>query len=75
MTKDKYARAVGNKGLGNAGSSDWLIKDMSEELKAWGHPGGADSVLVCKRWGTCYCLCEGSSSKIPWRTDGARSPS
>ena len=33
QTKDKYARAVGQKGLGNMGEMDWLVKDMSTEMK------------------------------------------
>ena len=40
-TGDKYARAVGQKGFGG-GTEDmqWLIGDLHEELKAWGHHGG-----------------------------------
>ena len=47
-TGEKYARATGRKGTGTAGEMDWLIKDMSAELIAWGHTGGADSTLVMK---------------------------
>ena len=27
---------------------DWLIKDMHEELKAWGHPGGEGNEMIMK---------------------------
>ena len=33
-TGEKYARAVGHKGIGQQREMDWLIKDMSLELKA-----------------------------------------
>ena len=36
QTKDEYARAVGQKGLGNIGEMDWLVKDMSTEMKVLG---------------------------------------
>ncbi len=39
-TGEKYARAVGRKGVGTEGEMDWLIKAISEEVKAWGHAGG-----------------------------------
>ena len=45
-TGDKYARAVGRKGANQ--EFDWLVKDMSEELKSWGHAGGSDSKLIMK---------------------------
>ena len=35
-TGDKFTRAVGRKGISSDGDTDWLIKDMSEELKSWG---------------------------------------
>ena len=34
-TGEKYARAVGHKGVGTSGERDWLVKDMNTELKAW----------------------------------------
>jgi len=37
---EKYARAAGHKGIGGGHDRDWLIKEMSDELKAWGHAGG-----------------------------------
>ena len=48
-TGDKYARAVGQKGLG--GGSDemqWFIGDLHEELKAWGHHGGDGGHVIFK---------------------------
>ena len=33
----RYARAVGIKGLGEVGSMDWLVEDISTTLKSWGH--------------------------------------
>ena len=45
---DKYARATGVKGTGHHGELDWLIKDMTEELKAWGHAGGTGGHIILK---------------------------
>ena len=39
-TGSRYARAVGHKGVGDYGSMDWLIQDVSTTLKHWGHTGG-----------------------------------
>ena len=47
-TGDKYARATGWKGVGDDGAMSWLIKDMSDELKSWGHPGGQDGHIILK---------------------------
>ena len=47
-TGQKYARAVGHKGLGQNHDRDWVIKDMSMELKSWGHLGGTESQLILK---------------------------
>ena len=33
-TGERYARAVGKKGLGSDGEMDWLVKDAAEELRA-----------------------------------------
>ena len=50
-TGNKYMRAVGRKGLGAGSEMDWLIKDMHEELKSWGYPGGGTRELIFKeRW-------------------------
>ena len=43
-----YMRAVNKKGLGEGTEMQWLIKDMHEELKAWGHPGGQGGELILK---------------------------
>ena len=47
-TKEKYARAVGQKGLGTEGEMDWLVKDIVSELKVWGHAGGEGGSLILK---------------------------
>ena len=39
-TGNRYMRAVEHKGLGGEGDESWLVKDMHQELKSWGHPGG-----------------------------------
>ena len=44
----KYARMVGKKGLGNDGEMEWLVRDMSEELKSWGHVSGDSGRLILK---------------------------
>ena len=44
-TGDKYVRSVGRKGTQYV---EWLIKDMLDELKAWGHPGGGENQLILK---------------------------
>ena len=47
-TGDKYARATGQKGLGKNGEMDWLIQDMVNELRAWGHTGGPSGHIIMK---------------------------
>jgi hypothetical protein len=49
-TGNRYMRAVGKKGVGITDGNDmeWLIKDLSEELKSWGHPGGVNGNIVMK---------------------------
>ena len=44
-TDNRYMRAVGKKGLGDGKEMEWLIKDMSEELKSWGYTGGPDGEI------------------------------
>ena len=44
----RYTRAVGRKGLGENNDMDWLIKDLDEELKSWGYPGGDEEDLMFK---------------------------
>ena len=39
-TGNTYMRAVDHKGLGPDADNSWLVKDMHQELKAWGHPRG-----------------------------------
>ena len=47
-TGEKYARAAGKKGVGADGEMDWLIIDMVEELKSWGHTGGNSGHIIMK---------------------------
>ena len=44
----RYARLVGQKGLGSAGEMDWLVKDISTTMKSWEHAGGAGEHLIMK---------------------------
>ena len=47
-TGDKYMRSVDHKGLGPDGDNSWLVKDMHQELKSWGHPGGGRNEIILK---------------------------
>eukprot|EP00973_Karenia_brevis_P029278 4037810-Karenia_brevis.AAC.1 len=47
-TKERYARAVGQKGLGVDREMEWLVKDASTELNVWGHAGGEGGALILK---------------------------
>ena len=47
-TGTKYARAVGQKGLGSENELDWLVRDISRELKSWGHMGGPGGCIILK---------------------------
>ena len=47
-TGNRYMRAVEHKGLGGEGDESWLVKDMHQELKSWGHPGGGKNALILK---------------------------
>ena len=47
-TGERYARAVGRKGMGQDGEMDWLVKDMAEELRVWGHAGGESGHIILK---------------------------
>ena len=47
-TGNKYMRAIAHKGLGEEGDNSWLVKDMHQELKSWGHPGGAGNKIILK---------------------------
>ena len=42
----RHMRAVGKKGLGEDNEMDWLIKDLHEELKSRGYPGGGKGELI-----------------------------
>ena len=41
-------RIVHQKGIGEKGEMQWLIKDLHEELKSWGRPGGPNSRLMMR---------------------------
>ena len=47
-TNEKYARATGRKGVGTEGVMEWLVKDVHEELKSWGHAGGTGGHIILK---------------------------
>ena len=73
QTGDRYARMTGAKGVGENQERDWLIKDMSEELKDWGHTGGEGGHIILK--------CDGEKpikkvrdrlGKISWRKGSTR---
>ena len=44
-TGNRYLRAVGHKGVEGM---DWLVKDLHEEQKSWGHMGGSGGNIVVK---------------------------
>ena len=48
QTNERYARATGRKGVGTEGLMDWLVKDICEELKTWGHAGGPGRPIILK---------------------------
>ena len=48
QTIERYARATGRKGVGTEGLMDWLVKDICEELKTWGHAGGPGGHIILK---------------------------
>ena len=43
-----FARMTGRKGVGDGGECDWLIKEVSRELKGWGHAGGIGGKIILK---------------------------
>ena len=47
-TGERYSRATGKKGVGVGGELDWLIQDMVNELKSWGHSGGSGGHVILK---------------------------
>ena len=42
---NRHPRAVGQKGVGGM---EWLVKDLHEELKSWGHMGGTAGDIIIK---------------------------
>ena len=63
-TGDRFARLVGKKGLGENREQMWVVKDASDELRAWGHPGGAEHRLILK--------CDGEPALVAFRDALAR---
>ena len=47
-TGNKYMRMVPCKGLGENGEAKWVVKDLHEEFKSWGRPGGGNNSLILK---------------------------
>ena len=47
-TNEKYARAIGQTGIGTEGVMEWLVRDISEEFKSWGHAGGPGGHIILK---------------------------
>ena len=50
-TCNKYMRPVDQKCLEGQGDNSWLVRDMHEELKAWGLPGEARNAIIMKSHG------------------------
>ena len=48
QTGNKYMRIVCQKGVGEGAEMKWLIKDLHEELMAWGRPGGEQCKITLK---------------------------
>ncbi|MDA8584151.1 hypothetical protein N9L68_07940 [bacterium] len=48
QNSNKYMRAVVEKGLGDGSEMEWLVRDLHEELKSWGYPGGGGNALILK---------------------------
>ena len=67
-TGEKYSRAVGRKGVGHDGEMDWFVKDICEELRAWGHPGGAGNRIILKSDGRrAIQSLKNRNRAMPWR--------
>ena len=60
-TGNRYPRAVGQK---EVEGMEWLVKDLCEELKSWGHTGGAGGRIIIKT--------DGESSIVALRDAVAR---
>ena len=56
---EKYARAAGQKGIGSEGKQQWLIKGLCEEMRTWGHQGGAGGKVILK--------CDGEKAMTTFR--------
>ena len=52
-TGDKYSRVVEKGGLGGNWEMEWLVKDITGELKAWDNLGGEEHRLILKSDGEC----------------------
>ena len=48
MTGQVRNTPVGIKGLGEAGSMDWLVEDIRITLKSWGRAGGTGGEIIMK---------------------------
>ena len=58
-SNEKYARAAGQKGVGTEGAVQWLIKDVSNEMKSWGHQGGEGGKIIL--------TCDGEKAMVALR--------
>ena len=47
-TGNRYMQAVARKGVGEGTEMEWLIKDLHEGLKSWGHTGGPNGNIILK---------------------------
>ena len=47
-SNEKFARMTGRKGVGEAGECDWLIKELSREMRTWDHAGGPGGRIIPK---------------------------
>ena len=62
------------KGLEGQGDNSWLVRDMHEELKSWGYPGGGRNAIILKSDGEpaivavreALARCHGSAQKFNW---------
>ena len=43
-----YARMVAHKGLHEGEEGTWIVSDILEELKSWGHQGGEKGHVILK---------------------------
>ena len=69
---NKYMRAVDHKGQGPYGDNSWLVKDMHQELNAWGYPGGAQNEFIMKSDGEPAIGRERGAGSMPRRASHAR---